>query len=400
VAARERVLRVSFEDAEAFQREYAANLANGGVFVAGEHALELRERVRVELDLSFCGQRCELTGEIVHLVTREMARMGAPAGAAVQFDGTAGEVREQLEPLRGASGAPEHRTEDPGRRCAPRTPARVLVEIRVGHRRISGHTRNLSLTGVLVSVQGQAVPAGTEVRIALRHPSSSDRMEVDARVVRAVETDGGISAIALEFQPTWTERAGVERFVEAVQTAEHARRLGGITGDIAEVGIQGLLQRFATTAPAGTLTLRSGEREGVVGFDEGTLRFVRLGPVSGMKALVRLLGWSEGSFEFHARLDPVPTTESPVALDAALLQAVRMLDETYRPDRRVIPGDATPKLLDADAAGSDLSKVEAAVLDLVRAGFTMQRMVDVIPEPDPEIHRALESLCDRGAVCI
>jgi len=44
------------------------------------------------------------------------------------------------------------------------------------------------------------------------------------------------------------------------------------------------------------------------------------------------------------------------------------------------------------------SKVEAAILDLARAGFTVQRMLDVIPEPDPEIFRALQNLRDAGLV--
>jgi hypothetical protein len=56
------------------------------------------------------------------------------------------------------------------------------------------------------------------------------------------------------------------------------------------------------------------------------------------------------------------------------------------------------------APGADIdgyeppSKVEAAILDLARAGFTVQRMLDVIPEPDPEIFRALQNLRDAGLV--
>jgi hypothetical protein len=47
-----------------------------------------------------------------------------------------------------------------------------------------------------------------------------------------------------------------------------------------------------------------------------------------------------------------------------------------------------------------LCKIEAAVLDLARAGFTVQRLLDVIPEPDPQILRALESLCNEGIVVL
>ena len=152
---------------------------------------------------------------------------------------------------------------------------------------------------------------------------------------------------------------------------------------------------FANTAPAGTLALRRGEQEAVVGFEGGLLRFVRLGRASGLKALARLLGWTEGRFEFHAQLDAVEPLEKPLPLDAALLEAAIEQDES---SRRGLRGDATPCVTDALADQADLSKVEAAVLDLARAGFSVQRIVDFIPEPDSEVYRALESLHDRGAI--
>ena len=219
-------------------------------------------------------------------------------------------------------------------------------------------------------------------------------MDLEGVVVRQVEDDGGVSALGIQFVPS----AETERFVEGIQSTEHMRRLGGISGAIAELGVVNLLQMFAATAPAGTLTLRSGEHEGVIGFEGGLLRFVRLGGASGLKALTRLLSWSEGSFEFHAHLDAVEPLEAPLPLEAALLEAAVEQDEFGRSDRRCFRGDATPRVADAVADQDDLSKVEAAVLDLARAGFTVRRIVDFIPEPDSEIYRALESLSDRGAI--
>ncbi len=115
------------------------------------------------------------------------------------------------------------------------------------------------------------------------------------------------------------------------------------------------------------------------------------------KALVRLMSWETGSFEFHARLDPIQQSDAPLPVDAAMLEAVRMIDEGRLLDVGRFPGEATPKV-DNAADASGLSKLEAAVVDLARAGFTVQRMVDVIPEPDPEIYRALESLLDGGVL--
>ena len=82
----ERVLRVDFEDAAAFETEYAANLVNGGIFVASDERFELRERVRVDLCLGFCHKRIRLEGEVVHQIPPEMAQTGATPGVAVQFD--------------------------------------------------------------------------------------------------------------------------------------------------------------------------------------------------------------------------------------------------------------------------------------------------------------------------
>jgi Tfp pilus assembly protein PilZ len=393
-----RALRIAFGSPEDFQREYLANLVNGGAFVATREDLPLRERVRVELLLSFCDRRLVLEGEVVHRVTPEMAQMGAPPGVAIQFDGPAHHVRAQLEPLRSASGAEPHRPPDSGRRRAPRTKARVPARLDGVTAELRGTTRDLSQTGALVSVPGEGVSVGDRVRLALTHPTSGEAMEVDGIVVREVRGEGGVAAVAVEFAPRESEREGMQRFVEGLQAVEHTRRLGGINGEIGELGVGDLLQMFASTGHAGTLALRRGPEDGAIGFERGVLRFVRLGPVTGMKALVRLCAWKDGSFEFHARLDPVEAPEAPLPFEAALFDAMRMLDEMGRIDRRLYPPDAVPRVARRAADAAELSKTEAAVLDLARAGFTVRRIVDVIPDPDPEIYRAFESLRERRAL--
>ena len=395
-----RTLRVRFEGAEAFQQEYAANLIHGGVFVPTDEAVELRERVAVELVLAFSGDRVTMTGEVVHQVAPEMAKMGATPGVAVQFDGSGDAVRNRLGPLCALSGRPVQQPVDSEQRHAPRTKAHVTAQIDGKAGQVAGHTRDLSCSGVLVSVPGEGVPVGETVRLSLTHPTSGESMEVDGLVVRDVQADGAVSGLGIAFEPAENERADLERFVEGVQSTEHTRRLGGITGQIAEVGIQNLVQMFMCNMPTGTLTLQRGQHEGVIGFEKGMLCFTRLGAASGLKALVRLMSWTEGHFEFHASLDSVEERESPVPVEAALFDAVRILDEGERIDRSHLPADARPRLAQEETEGNDLSKVEATVLELVRAGFTVQRMLEVIPEPDPEIYRALVSLSESGAISV
>jgi hypothetical protein len=328
-----------------------------------------------------------------------MASAGGTPGIAVQFADAAHVVRERLAPLIEASGSFQTEPEDTGKRSAPRVPARVPVQLEGPGGPIAGHTRNLSRSGVLVSVPGSELPVGEVVQVTLEHPGNGRNMQVEGTIAREVRSDGDVMALGIQFAPNDGQEPEFERFVEEIQSAEHSRRLGGISGSIAELGPQNLLHMFGTTAQQGTLTLIQGELEGVIGFESGLLRYARLGSAAGMKALTRLLAWRQGGFEFHARLEPLEVPEPPLPLEAAVLEAVRQLDEVQRIDARRFPPAARLRLLNPEVlAGDDSSKVEEAVIDLARAGFDVRRIVEVIPEPDPEIFRAIEALVDRGVV--
>ena len=276
--------------------------------------------------------------------------------------------------------------------------ARVAARIEGAGGGVAGHTRNLSRSGALVAVQGESPLVGERVHFTIEHPTTGEEMEVAARVARKVEKAGAVSALGIEFETPPGLRDEVERFVENVQAAEHARRLGGIRGALSSLSAQDLLQMFGTTAQVGTLIFHRGEEEASVGFQAGLLCYAVLGHITGMKALVRMLVWKEGKFEFHARLDPVPHQEAPLPLEAALLDAVRQIDEGRRIDLRRFPLEAKPRVLETP---TDLKgKTVEAVLDLSRAGFSVQRILDVIPEPDPEIYAALSQLLDAGAISL
>jgi len=380
-----------------------SNLAQGGVFIATTEPFVLRERVSVELVLEFCHQKVALDGEVVHIVPPELAATGAEPGIAVQFLGSPVEVKRRLDPLVTVCGVlPHSPPEDSGRRTAPRVAARVPVRVDGRDAAAEGTTRNLSQSGVLVAVAGGGMSSGERVRVTMEHPTTGEAMEVEGRVAREIETGGDVAALGIEFDPPEGHRAEVSRFVEQVQSVEHTRRLGGISGPIEALGCQNLLQMFGSTAPAGTLVLRNGEDEGVIGFEQSLLRYARLGAATGMKALVRLLSWQDGFFEFFARLEPADDTDAPLPLEAAVFEAVRGIDESRCIDRSRLPAEAkVVAAADADEpqlGQEPFSKVEAAVLDLARAGFTVQRIVDVIPDADFEILRALDSLADRGII--
>lgn len=390
-------LEVEYADADAFRRDYESDLVNGGVFVDTEQPVELRSSVVVRLQLRWCDQSVDLPGEVVHVVTPEMEAVGGKAGVAIQFLASASELRDRLSEL---GLAPESAEPEVGRetRRAPRRLARVYARISFGDRSIEGKTRDLSRSGVLVCVEDAEISIGETVVVTLRHPTSDEELEVEGRVVREIAGEDGASAIALQFDPQLSNRLVLERFVDDVQSLEHTRRLGGISGPISELGPQSILHMFASTAPLGTIIFRNHEEEGMICFEGGLMRAARLGAASGMKALVRMLTWTAGTFEFHARLEESATKEAPFPLDAAIFDAVRQIDESERIDAASFPLQA--RLVRCAQAAPDatdaLTKVECALLDLAAAGFTVQRALEVIPEPDLEIFLALRSLIDES----
>lgn len=424
-----RRLEVHYPSIDAFRREYEANLCKGGLFVPTEEPLTLRDEVEVRLDLAFRGERLTLEGEVVHQVGPELARAGAVPGVAVHFRLPAPELRARLQPLlegpggagRGA-GAPEGAAagrEGPGeapvdgaapeleeilggpapgpeRRGDRRREVRAPVHLDTTDGSARVHTRNLSAGGVLVTMEEDPVPVGTRVRVILGNPVTGRQAAVEGDVVRHLPTEGGLTAVAIRFDVEPSRRAAFERFVEACQEAEHVRRLGGISGPIEEVGLANLIQMFGTCSPRGTVAVFSGPREGTITFEAGRLLAARVGRVTGIKALSRMLAWEEGRFEFHARVD-APAAGEDLALDAALFEAVRQIDELRRIDRSALPPETRFAVADP-VSEEGLEKGEQAVVDLAEAGLDFGRILDVVPLPDAEVYEITRSLLERGLI--
>ncbi|MDX1650033.1 MAG: DUF4388 domain-containing protein, partial [Myxococcota bacterium] len=285
------------------------------------------------------------------------------------------------------------------RRGSPRGPARMPATVAATHVEIDGRTRNLSETGVLISADASELPVGKPVALSLRHPETGERVQVAGRVSRHVEGEGAVAAVAIAFEGPRGDPA-LAAFVEAARETERLRGREGIRGRIEELGMPNLLQMLAQSSPKGTLTVTRGEEEGVIAFEAARLRYARLGAARGRKAITRLLAWPDGRFAFYAGVDAVDEEDEPLPLQALLLDVVRALDEgDARPTGPVLAAD-TRFRLDRKALGDGgaLSKTEEAVVDLAAAGFTVRRMLDVIPEDDDDIRQAVAALLERGVL--
>lgn len=416
-----RRLRAAFERPEAFRAEYERNIAKGGLQLRAPEAPELRELVEVELALCFADESLVLEGEVVHCAPAP--EEGEGFAVAVQLLEAGPELRERI--ARHAEAAPAEPTDvdpadvdpaafeleleegdeagaegpraGPERRSAPRAPAQVPARLEGATEQVGGHTRDLSEAGALISADGSALPVGGRVRLSLDDPEGGPPLEVEGIVARHVESEGTVAAVAVRFEPDAEHAERVGAFVEAAKGRARGRLAGGIAGPIEELGIVNLVQMLGKSSPRGTLAVTDGVEEGVVAFEEGRLRYARLGSLRGAKALARLLAWRRGRFRFHASVDPLPDEEGPEPLDGALLEASRQHDEASRVEGEAPPGSTRFRLdREALARGGLEGTTEEALCDLAAAGFTLRRMLDVVPEPDAEILAALAALEARG----
>jgi Tfp pilus assembly protein PilZ len=395
-----RKLHVVFENAEAFRQEYDSNLSNGGVFVPTDEVFELRQFVEVRLQFPYVSQSIELEAKIVHVAGVEMAGLGGSAGVALQFRLPVQDLRERLSHIDAASATSENLALEEGPRAAPRKAARVPAQIQFGELTIVGQTRNLSATGALVDVDGSDLIPGSKVTLVLRHPATESQMAIAAEVARQVVTDGEVSAVGLSFAPAAQDQEEVANFVEELQALEHTRRLGGISGPLGDIGAVGALQMFSTTAPKGTLVLRRGQEEGIIAFEGGLLRLARLGTVTGMKAMVRLLQWQDGVFEFQSHIESAEIADAPFPLEAAMLDAVRQIDEGARLDEaRGSGARSRPRRLHGAARARDRAGAGSGGVsrDLVPGRSRRARHRLVGPRASPPADRKIMILGDARA---
>ncbi len=429
----EDTLTVRFASPEALRDEFEKNIANRGVFVETEVAFEVRRPVMVEIVLDYlpgANPRSEpapaltLEGEVVHVVPPEMAASGAKPGVAVQFDASATVLRERFEPLLGqaaAEAAPDVDNEGPGRRSAKRGAVRVPVRVMPMSRPpFEATSRDLSSTGILLSMKGNVLPVGEIVRVCLWHPSGLPSIEIDGKVVRQVPNKKGrIAAVAVAFDRNQVADPTIHGVLEALREAGHRSRLGGISGSLKDLGLANMLQMFGSSAPQGTVVVEHEGEQGWIAFADNQLLAAELGALTGKDALVAMLAWGDGLFEFEAAVDEgLRASATPAPLAAAVLDAVCTLDEAeqetsdaeldaaFGPDGgepiATIPVEDTTKFeIDfeqVELSRASLDKTEDAILELARAGMSVAQFCDVIPEAPEAVRASVMGLVEMGVL--
>ena len=396
-------------------------MSNRGIFIATDEKFIPRQAIQIEIVLSYVADSeiaLSLAGEVVHWIPAGMTAAGGVPGVAVQFNDSAAQLHKVFGPLLERSSVPaapsRERSERRGsERGAVRVPTRIMPAMSPPFEATS---RDLSAAGVLLTTKEVVLPIGESVRTCLWHPSGEPSIEIDGQVVRHVRNRSGeIAAVAIAFDRAQLADSRVVEVIEALGQAGHRSRLGSINGSIADLGLANLIRMFGSSVAQGTLIVEQGGEEGWIAFAEGQFLGAELGAKSHQDALVEMLSWSEGDFRFEASADQaLLETTSSVSLESAVLKAVVGVEES--PGGKAGPGadgseagDSGSKSMGpsttfaVDTAQEDLSralldKTAEAVLELARAGMSIQKLKAIIPEPPDDVQLALEELVELGVL--
>jgi hypothetical protein len=122
--------------------------------------------------------------------------------------------------------------------------------------------------------------------------------------------------------------------------------------------------------------------------------------VSGMKALARMVRWTEGRFEFHRDLQLPGEPDDAQPFDAAMMVASIQADELAR-----IGFDASAAAntfrIDPERRkehNGSLTELEREVLECAAEGFSVGAISDVVTAPDADIYKALVVLLELGVI--
>jgi pSer/pThr/pTyr-binding forkhead associated (FHA) protein len=198
----------------------------------------------------------------------------------------------------------------------------VLVEEMVSRK----HAR-IALTDGVISIDDLGSTNGTFVNgEKVDHGTllEGDRILIGTNILKVVARAEGASE---QLDPKSVAAGRVTARQRLSRAAEEAPRM---SGNLEEIPLPDLLQLFGTSRKNGVLVLHTDTREGRIYLSEGKIRFASiegLPQVPPLKAVYRMLGWSQGLFA----LDPPDVREfdHPVDVSAQeiLMEGLRQQDE-------------------------------------------------------------------------
>jgi hypothetical protein len=195
--------------------------------------------------------------------------------------------------------------------------------------------------------------------------------------------------------PRWDIEAIAKRVHALGHSVPVAAAGGDFRGDLKQVSLADLLQLLGANRRSGTLSIATPSGAGEVRLMEGEVVDAVYRRVDGEKAVVRLLGESEGSFAFVGG-NSVTVRRIDRQSQALMLDGMRQLDET----RTLVEslGLGTDALLAVILPRPELRDLEQRVLEALVRPHRLAELLDEVPAPDLDVLKALAGLLAGGAV--
>jgi hypothetical protein len=148
-----------------------------------------------------------------------------------------------------------------------------------------------------------------------------------------------------------------------------------IQGTIESTGITSVLQIPSLSNASGKLSVTCGSDMGVVYYRNGKVVHAQLGDLEGQDAVIRLMRWEQGQFEFNDQdINGVPTTID-VDLQYIILEAIRIIDE-----EKAAEGQGETAAGPADEDDDLLTKLGQSIKEMMESSKVAVDAVGVLDE--------------------
>ena len=264
----------------------------------------------------------------------------------------------------------------------------VLVEDMVSRKHAKITTDETTVTiQDLGSTNGTFVN-GEKVRKA--DLKDGDRILIGTSIIKIVFVDG-------EATSSISENEARNKMAVAANKKAAPKSMAG---SIEEIPLPDLLQLLSTSRKSGVLVVRSDQHLGRLFFRKGQIYFANLENhynVGPRKAFVRMLGWTQGSFELEPPDESAVLEEMDESTEALLMEGMRQLDE-YRVQLEKLPAFSSPLGVPRPlkARHRDLGPDELDVFQAATEVKTVAALFDHSPLTDLMIAEKLVGLLNRG----
>jgi pSer/pThr/pTyr-binding forkhead associated (FHA) protein len=247
----------------------------------------------------------------------------------------------------------------------------------------------------VVTIQDLGSTNGTFVngeKVRKADLKDGDRILIGTSIIKIIFVDG-------ENTSHLTETEARSKMAVAANKRQSAAPKS-MAGSIEEIPLPDLLQLLSTSRKSGVLVIHSDRHAGKIFFRKGQIYFgnienqFNIGP---RKALTRMLGWTQGSFELEPPDESAVLEELDDSTEGLLIETMRQLDE-YKVAAEKLPELSSPIGVTRPLKGK-LRELSPEELDVFQAALevkTVAALFDQSSLSDLEIAQKLVTLFEKG----